>query len=163
MFVQQTAFQQRMLQKYGKDVALLDATYRTSNYDRPLFMVAVQTNSGYTVVGSFIVGRETSSNIEEALSVLRSWTPSWSPIFFICDYDQREISALEKVFQGNVWLNICCIIFLCKKARLYHSVCLSEIFRLGCYLSSFQSNNPVFIILSLLSLYFLPLQVSNAT
>jgi len=37
LFVHQTSWQRSMLQKYGNEICLLDATYKTSRYALPLF------------------------------------------------------------------------------------------------------------------------------
>lgn len=44
LFVHQTAWQRRLPQRYGNDICLLDATYKTTEYALPLFFVAVKTN-----------------------------------------------------------------------------------------------------------------------
>ena len=49
---------------------------------------------------SFIVQYESNACIEEALSVLTSWNPSWKPKYFMTDYSEAEISALEASFPG---------------------------------------------------------------
>ena len=54
LFVHQTAWQRRLLQRYGNDVCLLDATYKTTKYALPLFFVAVKTNVDYQIVASFV-------------------------------------------------------------------------------------------------------------
>ncbi|XP_053373995.1 uncharacterized protein LOC128546738 [Mercenaria mercenaria] len=100
LFVYQSKFQKNILQKYRKEVAILDATYNTTKFELPLYMVAVQTNSGFVVVGSFIVGRDTKLQVEEALGMIKSWNPTWSPRYFLMDYILREIGALENTFKG---------------------------------------------------------------
>lgn len=51
LYVHQEKWQQRLMVKYGNEISLLDATYKTTNYSLPLFFVCVKTNSGYAVVG----------------------------------------------------------------------------------------------------------------
>lgn len=101
LFVHQTAWQKRLLQKYGNEICLLDATYKTSRYALPLFFLCIKTNVDYCVVGSFVVQRETRRAIAEALSVLRKWNPMWSPRFFMTDFSDPEIKAIEGVFKGR--------------------------------------------------------------
>lgn len=101
LFVHQTPWQQRMLQRYGAEICLLDATYKTSHYDLPLFFLSVPTNVGYTVVGSFIVEKETSANILEALEIIHDHNPAWTPSYFMVDFDQREIQAIQHCFPGR--------------------------------------------------------------
>ncbi|CAC5426413.1 unnamed protein product [Mytilus coruscus] len=105
LFVFQTSFQQRLLMKYGQEIVLLDSTYKTTKYKLPLFLLCVLTNEGYHVVASFVIGKETRSNIEEGLSIIKKWNPGWNPSFFMCDCDTREIGALETVFKVKSLLN----------------------------------------------------------
>ena len=51
---------------------MLDATYKTTRYNLPLFFVVVKTNVDYQIVGSFVVQSETTDAIFEALSVPKS-------------------------------------------------------------------------------------------
>ena len=54
---------------------MLDATYKTTRYNLPLFFVVVKTNVDYQIVGSFVVQSETTDaifEVFEALSVLKS-------------------------------------------------------------------------------------------
>jgi len=69
LFVHQTCWQKEMLLKYGQEIVLLDATYKTCRSDLPVFFLSVLTNSGYTVVGTFIIQRESRELIKEALQV----------------------------------------------------------------------------------------------
>lgn len=47
LFVGQTEWQKRLLNMYGQEICLLDATYKTTKYDLPAFFVCVNTNVGY--------------------------------------------------------------------------------------------------------------------
>ena len=57
---------------YGNCISLIhvDATYKTTRYDLPLFFVCVRTNVGYCTVAEFITQSETASPIGEALDIL---------------------------------------------------------------------------------------------
>ena len=101
LYVHQSAWQKKLLQQYGNDTCLLDATYRTTSYALPLFFLCVPTNFNYAVVASFIVEAEDSFSIEEALRIIKDWNPLWSPKYFMCDYADGEINAIEEVFEGN--------------------------------------------------------------
>ena len=100
IWVHQEEWQQKLLEKYGNIISLIDATYKTTKYDLPLFFVSVRTNVGYCVVAEFVVQTETTQQILEALQILRTWNPKWNPPFFLCDYSEAEISALEQAFPG---------------------------------------------------------------
>lgn len=69
LFVHQEKWQQEMLAKYGCDMTMIDATYRTTKYDIPLFFLVVPTNVGYIVAAEFCVQGEGADNIVEALKV----------------------------------------------------------------------------------------------
>ena len=100
LWVHQVAWQQELLIRYGNYISLIDATYKTMRYELPLFFVCVRTNVGYCVVADFIVQSECAVSIKEALLVLRSWNPEWNPPFFMSDFSEAEISALEQTFPG---------------------------------------------------------------
>ena len=44
VFAHQSLWQQRMLQRYGNKVCLIDATYNCTAYDMPLYALCVPTN-----------------------------------------------------------------------------------------------------------------------
>ena len=50
LFIHQDPWQQQLLSKYGNTISLLDATYKTTKYELPLFLLSVKTNVGYSVV-----------------------------------------------------------------------------------------------------------------
>lgn len=106
LMVHQQTWQGELLQKYGNTITLMDATYKTTRYDIALFFICVRTNVGYQVVGEFITQSETSEQIAEALTILKSWNHSWSPPYFMVDYSDAELGAIEQVFP-------LCKVFLC--------------------------------------------------
>jgi hypothetical protein len=81
-------------------MSLIDATYKTTRYDLALFFICVRTNVGYSVVAEFITQAETAEHISEALQQLRTWNPEWKPKFFMTDYSEAELLALEQSFPG---------------------------------------------------------------
>ncbi len=96
--------------RYGNDIILLDATYRTTKYSLPLFFLAVKTNTGYQVVAEFITEHETTAAITKALGVIKKWVNEdvakpanwqWTPKFGMVDFSEPEIQALESTFSGN--------------------------------------------------------------
>ena len=97
LFVHQTSQQKNLLKKYGK-MALLDATYKTSKYALPLFLLVVRTNGNYMPVAEFIIERESQLCIQEGLELLKEWNPEWKPELFMLDYSEEEFQALEAVF-----------------------------------------------------------------
>eukprot|EP00794_Sanderia_malayensis_P004341 gene4341-4918_t len=106
LFVHQTEWQRRLLSRYGNELVLLDATYRTTRYAIPLFFLVVKTNVDYQVVGTFVCEGESTDNIVEALTILREWNPGFQPKYCMTDYSNEEIRATEEVFPG-------CFTFIC--------------------------------------------------
>ena len=100
LYVHQTQWQKALLLRYGNNISLIDATYKTTRYDLALFFICVRTNVGYSVVGEFITQAETAEYISEALQQLRTWNPEWKPKFFMTDYSEAELLALEQTFPG---------------------------------------------------------------
>ena len=49
---------------------------------------------------------ETAENIQEALEILKKWNPTWNPSYFMTDYSEAELVALEKAFPTTT-------VFLC--------------------------------------------------
>ena len=83
------------------DLPSCHATYKTRRYALPLFFLCVKTNVDYCVVGSFVVQRETKNATTAALQVLHNRNPLWSPKFFMTDFSDPEIRAIEDLFQGG--------------------------------------------------------------
>ena len=104
LFVHQTNWQRRLLNRYGNELCLLDATYRTTKYSLPLYFLVVKTNMEYKVVASFVTQSETTDAIKEALSVIMKWNPEWAPKHFMVDYAVEEISAVESLFPGTFYI-----------------------------------------------------------
>ena len=77
---------------------LLDATYKTTMYDLALFFVTVRTNAGYTVAAELLDHSETNEQIKEALNILKQWNPLCLLVYFMCDYSEAEILAIETAF-----------------------------------------------------------------
>ena len=81
-------------------MTLMDATYRFSIYDIPLFQLCVPTNVGYFVIATFITEQENNESIAEALRMLKDASPEWQPQAFMIDNAECEIIALQNVFPG---------------------------------------------------------------
>lgn len=98
LFVHQTKFQSRLLERYGNSICLLDATYKTTKYSLPLFFVVVKTNVDYQVVSSFVVQDETRAAITEALRIIKKRNPKWDPKCFMVDNCDEEIKSIGNIF-----------------------------------------------------------------
>ena len=54
LFVYQNCKMRRLYRRYGRNLILLDATYKTTKYALPLYFMVVQTNINYQVIVHFI-------------------------------------------------------------------------------------------------------------
>ena len=95
LWVHQEEWQKELMCKYGNCISLIDATYKTTQYDLPLFFICVRTNVGYCTVAEFVTQRESTSSIGEA------WNPTWNPPVVLCDYSEAEISAIKNAFTST--------------------------------------------------------------
>ena len=98
LYVHQEQWQRDLLKRYGNNVTLLDATYKTTKYDLALFFLCVKTNVGYSVVGEFIIQSENVEQISEAIGILKNWNQEWKPMYFIVDYSEAEMQVIEESF-----------------------------------------------------------------
>ena len=101
LWIHQSKWQQELLARYGNTISLIDATYKTTKYDLALFFICVKTNVGYSVVAEFVIQSETAESISEALAKLKVWNPNWCPLYFMSDYSEAELVALEEVFPAT--------------------------------------------------------------
>ena len=62
------------------------------------FFLVVKTNVNYQVAGSFVLQSETSHAITEALEVIKGWNNGWKPAYFMVDYSEEEMSAINRIF-----------------------------------------------------------------
>ncbi|EDO34732.1 predicted protein [Nematostella vectensis] len=67
LFIHQEEWQRKLLRRYGSQLVLMDATYKTTKYSLHLFFVCVHTNVGYQVIAEFICETEDADSIAEAL------------------------------------------------------------------------------------------------
>ena len=58
LFVYQNGWQRRLFSRYGKELTLLDATYRITKYVLPLFFMVVKANTDYQIVTVFVTENE---------------------------------------------------------------------------------------------------------
>ena len=126
LFVHQTKWQQRLLNLYGNELTLLDATYKTTKYALPLFFLVVKTNIDYQIVGSFVTQSETTEAIKEALQVIKEWSPDWSPSAFMVDNADQEINAVEELYPGIYRYTIIIKILKNKQAQSFNIKSLSS-------------------------------------
>ena len=105
----------RLLQRYSNEICLLDATYKTTRYALPLFLLAVKTNVDYQVVRAFVCEGESTENILAALGILKCWNPDWTPLYSMVDCCSEEMNNVEELFPGIIIhvLSFCQICLSC--------------------------------------------------
>lgn len=101
VFVYQNARMKRLLNRYGNELFLLDATYKTTRYSLPLFFIVVKTNVDHQVVGTFVLEGESTLNIKFALNVFKKWNLNFDPKNAMLDCSRQEIDAIELTFPGK--------------------------------------------------------------
>ena len=102
LFVHQEVWQQRLLGRYGSELVLLDATYKTTKYALPLFFLCVHTNVGYKVVAEFICENEDAESIAEALHVIQGWNTEWILCFSWLTIPRLKSTPLKGNFQRQM-------------------------------------------------------------
>ena len=78
-FVCQSKWQKYLLQRYGSELILLNAIYKTTRYSLPLLFLTIKTNADYQILTTFVTGNETSQSITEDLAIIKSWNPEVCP------------------------------------------------------------------------------------
>lgn len=96
----QTEWQQKLFNRYGREIVFLDAPYRSVKHSNPVYMVYVNTNDGYVAVGVMIIERNDVNSLSEALQILRSTNTEWSPKAFAVGSSAVEIGSVRNVFPG---------------------------------------------------------------
>lgn len=120
LFVYQNVWQQHLLCRYGQEMFLLDATYKTTKYALPLFFLCVKTNFDYQVVACFATQNERACDIAEALYMIKSWCPQWNPSHCMTDKCDAEIQAVEEVLRG------CFALLMCEKCYWPDKNCCNQ-------------------------------------
>ena len=86
-------------ERCGNHMILLDATYRTTRYALPLLFVVVQTNINFQVCCVIVLQEESTEMITKTLKIFKEWNPMVYPKYAFVDFDEREITLLEIVFE----------------------------------------------------------------
>ena len=103
LWVHQEVWQQDLLFRYGNTITMIDATYKTTKYDLPLFFVCVKTNHGYCVAAEFISQNECATAIQEPLEVLKTWNPQWQPEFLCVTTARQRLLPLKHHSQALLY------------------------------------------------------------
>jgi hypothetical protein len=111
LILYQASWQKYLLNRYGNEFVLLDATYKTTQYALPLFFLCVQTNNGYCVVATMIMENEDTSSLSEALEILKTENSTWHPAAFMIDASDIEMNAIGAIFKGINFLQAFAVTF----------------------------------------------------
>ena len=84
---------QRLYQRYGKHLVLLDATHKTTKYPLPLYFLVVQPNVNYQVAAVIVTQEETTCILWKALQIIEGNFNTWDIIF--------SFSFLVSLFSTN--------------------------------------------------------------
>jgi hypothetical protein len=101
LFVYQSKQQKHLMERYGNDIVLMDATYKTTRYALPLFFLCVPANCCYMTIGMFITQYETKDSIKRALEVFQEHNPDWKPKAWMTDCCEAEKNAIKATFPGK--------------------------------------------------------------
>eukprot|EP00794_Sanderia_malayensis_P002439 gene2439-2806_t len=52
----------------------------------------------YQFVGAFVCEHEKTNVIKEGLQIPAGWNPGWNPLYFMTDFDEKELNAIKSVF-----------------------------------------------------------------
>ena len=59
-----------LFHRYGNELVLLDATYKTTKYTLPLFFLVVKTNVNFQVCAVIVLQEESTQMITRALNTI---------------------------------------------------------------------------------------------
>ena len=95
---------------------MLDATYKTSRLNLPLFFMAVKTNCGYLPVCSFVTQHEDADSIAGALAIIKRVLEEDGIKLsnFMVDKSSAELKAIRTIFPGRLMSIgcLCCSLLL---------------------------------------------------
>ena len=101
MFAYQSRHAVGLLKKYGNKICLHDATYKTTRYKSPSFLLVVKTNMDYQVVAAFLIEGETKENVIAALAIIKERNPDFNLLYAMVDCSTGENNALETLYPGK--------------------------------------------------------------
>ena len=107
LFCYQSYKQQRLLKRYPS-VAFLTEVFHSSSIKRTLtfqmYVVFVQTNVDFQVVGIIAHSKHRKEGLEEGLLALKNWNPAWAPNCIFIDPNEEMTDAANCVFPGTIIL-----------------------------------------------------------
>jgi hypothetical protein len=85
----------------------MDATYRTTQYGLPMFVMTVVDNHGHgQPIALFFVQEETGDSIAEVLQIFKETNPGFEPACCMIDKSDMEMNGIKAVYP-NTCVLIC--------------------------------------------------------
>ena len=101
-----TPKQKRMLAVFGA-ITSIDATYKTSCWGLPFFILVVVDAQGKTYPAAFFwIASETTEAIAEVMVLIQHMVPAWKPEVMLMDKSDAEIGAIQQVLP-QVFIILC--------------------------------------------------------
>lgn len=80
----------------------MDATYRTTQYGLPMFVMTVVDNHGHGhPVAMFFVQEDTGDSIAEVLRIFKAANPLFQPSCFMIDKSDMEMNGIKAVYPDS--------------------------------------------------------------
>jgi MULE transposase domain len=85
--------------RYGNTIVGMDATYRTTKYGLPMFVMTVIDNHGHgQPIAMFFVQEENGDSIAEVLHLFKEVNPLFQPSYFMIDKSDMEMNGIKEVY-----------------------------------------------------------------
>ena len=83
------------------------------------------------MVTEFVIQHKIAEGIVEALYILKKWNPKWCPKFFMSDYSEAEMAALEQAFPNTTQYLCDFLSFLARLNSRSHTIYCCDLCTLG--------------------------------
>src|SRR5438270_8041921 len=94
-----TADNLNVLRKCGH-LTIMDSTHKTNKHGWKLYTLLVRDSFGSWLPGGhFIVSGEEQNIVAKGMQVLKRWTQTWKPRYFIIDLSSIE-NVINRTFEG---------------------------------------------------------------
>ena len=93
MFCYQDKEMKRLYKCYGKNLVLLDATYKTSKYSVPLFFLVVQGNVNFQVAAVFVCQEKSTEMITDYIKGIYIYRRFYITVIYYCVYSMPHYSV----------------------------------------------------------------------
>ena len=101
IYCYQSKQQQLLLQRYNNGVTYFTKIKSDNFFPFSLYLLAVQTNVDYQVVGCFLVSKNFENGVKIALDKFTKWNKFWNAKYIFTDYEAEMVDAIQNVFKGT--------------------------------------------------------------